>query len=44
MWKAICLVVVVWVLICYGLCVNSGDITRGEERKELEEWIRENKK
>ena len=38
--KAILLAVIVWVAICYGLCINAGRNSRMEERKELEDEIK----
>ena len=40
----IAFVAVVVALLLVALCLNSGRISRGEERKELEDWIREQQK
>ena len=44
MLKVIALIFVSVAVLMYALCVNSGSISRQEERKELEEWIREHRK
>lgn len=42
--SAICLVLAFIGLVMYALCVNAGHISRIEEQREWEEWIREHKK